>query len=54
MSGSVKDNILFGHAFQEDRFWRMIQLCQLESDVERFQDGVETLIGERGVNISGG
>ena len=32
----------------------MIRVCQLEPDLKQLVNGVETQIGERGVNISGG
>ena len=31
-----------------------VALCALESDLKEWEHGIETLIGERGVNISGG
>lgn len=29
-------------------------MCQLEADLELFPQGLDTVIGERGVNVSGG
>lgn len=53
-SGTVRDNILFGKPFNEDLFKRIIQVCALKRDLELLPDGEETLIGERGVTLSGG
>ena len=36
------------------RFQTVLQRCGLDTDVEQWKDGVETLIGEKGVNLSGG
>ncbi|KAJ3055696.1 Multidrug resistance-associated protein 4 [Rhizophlyctis rosea] len=54
IQGTVKDNILFSNPYDEKRFWWTIKVCALERDVQLFEDGVETLIGERGVTLSGG
>ena len=54
MSASVKDNITFGHPFDETKFDSVIEACWLEPDILSFEDGIETQIGERGLNISGG
>lgn len=54
MSQSVKDNILFGLPYEENRFNRTLEVCEMLQDVYRFENGVETVIGERGINISGG
>lgn len=32
----------------------MIRVCQLEEDIKQLVNGLDTEIGERGVNISGG
>ena len=37
-----------------DRYWKTIQLCCLEDDLEQFPDGDLSLVGERGVILSGG
>ena len=52
--GSVKDNILFGNEYDESKFEQAISICMLENDIEKFDQGVDTLIGEEGLNLSGG
>ena len=54
MSASVKDNITFGLPFDESKFINTIEVCWLEPDIQSFEYGIETQIGERGINISGG
>ena len=54
MSASVKDNITFGLPFDESKFNNAIEVCWLEPDIQSFENGIETQIGERGINISGG
>ena len=53
-SASVKDNITFGLSFDEKRFNYAIEVSQLKHDLAQFGRGADTVIGERGVNISGG
>ena len=54
MNATVRDNILFGHAYDEERYHRVLQVCQLEHDLEMLDAGDLTEIGEKGVNLSGG
>ena len=53
-SESLRDNILMG--LPEDRVDLLgaIQLAALAPDVERMPDGLETVIGPKGVRLSGG
>jgi ABC-type multidrug transport system fused ATPase/permease subunit len=54
MSGTVKDNILFGRPSNEETMTRVIQACGLIANLNEFPDGLETMIGEKGINLSGG
>lgn len=55
VSASIRKNILFGKPFDKKKFDDAIRYAQLERDVEtQFAQGVYTVIGERGINISGG
>ncbi|CAA6673812.1 unnamed protein product [Spirodela intermedia] len=54
LTGNVRENILFGQAFEGDRYERVIQVCALAKDFELFASGDLTEIGERGINVSGG
>ena len=38
----------------EERLKKVIEVCELKEDLKLFARGLETEIGERGVNISGG
>uniref|UniRef100_F6Q5Y8 Uncharacterized protein n=1 Tax=Ciona intestinalis TaxID=7719 RepID=F6Q5Y8_CIOIN len=51
---SVRENILFGMPWKEEKFNRVIKSCCLEQDIKSFPRGYETEIGERGINLSGG
>ncbi|KAF9966127.1 hypothetical protein BGZ70_003222 [Mortierella alpina] len=53
-NATIRENILFDTPMDEDRYWRVVKACSLERDLEGFKYQDETLIGERGVNLSGG
>ncbi|CAM6096367.1 unnamed protein product [Calypogeia fissa] len=53
-NGTVKDNILFGKAFDESSYKETLRVCALASDLAQMQDGDQTEIGEKGINLSGG
>lgn len=54
-SKSVKHNIEFGNAdATEETFAQSIRTAEFEKDVLRMSEGLDTLIGEKGVAISGG
>jgi len=54
LNATVRDNILFGRPYDEDRYHKVLQVCQLEHDLEMLEAGDLTEIGEKGVNLSGG
>ncbi|KAJ3230598.1 hypothetical protein HDU81_004404 [Chytriomyces hyalinus] len=53
-SDSVKDNIIFGREFKSTKFENAIDMTALASEIDSLQCGVNTLIGEKGVALSGG
>lgn len=44
---SIKDNILFGYPFDEERYNAVIEACALRPDLEMLEDGDQTEIGAR-------
>ncbi|CAG9768551.1 unnamed protein product [Ceutorhynchus assimilis] len=52
--GSVRQNILFGQEFDAVKYHQVIKVCALERDFSLFPYGDGTIIGERGVSLSGG
>jgi len=54
MQGSIEDNIVFGSVFASNRLILAIETCGLEQDLLCFPDGIKSMIGENGVNLSGG
>eukprot|EP00249_Psilotum_nudum_P024218 c29124_g1_i2 orf=485-2413(+) len=53
-SGTLRDNILFGRPMDRARYTAAIKACALEKDIGSFSFGDLTMIGERGLNMSGG
>lgn len=53
-NSSLRDNILFGNVFDEDRYQQTIKACALLPDLEVLPKGDLTEIGERGITLSGG
>ncbi|GBC03173.1 hypothetical protein RclHR1_00500021 [Rhizophagus clarus] len=53
-NASIKSNIIFGLPYDEERYENVIKMCSLETDLEIFEDGDMTEIGEKGITLSGG
>lgn len=54
-SRSVKENILFGNPLATDKELQdIIDLSAFRKDLEMLPEGLETLVGEKGVALSGG
>jgi ABC-type multidrug transport system fused ATPase/permease subunit len=54
LNATIRENILFGQPYHEDRYLGAIRDAALLTDLELFPDGDMTQIGERGINLSGG
>ena len=53
-SGTIRENILFGQPYDELRYTRITEACALKEDIQQFPDCDQTIVGERGVVLSGG
>ena len=51
---TIRENIIFGEKYDEDKYKEIIRKCQLLQDLKTFKAKDITEIGERGINISGG
>ncbi|KAG0225231.1 hypothetical protein BGW41_004787 [Actinomortierella wolfii] len=52
--GTLRDNILFGKPFDQEKYDRVIYASGLRPDLAMLPAGDQTEIGERGINLSGG
>ncbi|KAM8837861.1 ATP-binding cassette sub-family C member 3 isoform 2-T2 [Spinachia spinachia] len=53
-NASLRDNILFGKPYNEQKYCRVLEACALTPDLEVLPGGDLTEIGEKGINLSGG
>jgi len=53
-SATIRENILFGEEFDQERYDAVVKACALEEDLDSFAFGDSTMIGEKGINLSGG
>ncbi|GLD97559.1 hypothetical protein PINS_up006249 [Pythium insidiosum] len=51
---SIRDNVLFGSAFDERKYWCVMDACGLLEDLEQLPMGDATQVGPKGINLSGG
>lgn len=53
-SGTIRDNILFGKPMDKTKYEEAIRVSALDKDIDSFDYGDLTEIGQRGLNLSGG
>ncbi|XP_027033322.1 ATP-binding cassette sub-family C member 3 isoform X2 [Tachysurus fulvidraco] len=53
-NATLRDNILFGRPYIEDKYRRVMDACALTPDLDILPGGDQTEIGEKGINLSGG
>ncbi|KAH7918845.1 hypothetical protein BV22DRAFT_1100101 [Leucogyrophana mollusca] len=51
---TIRDNILFGTPYDETRYKKVLHQCALERDLNLFEAGDQTEVGEKGLTLSGG
>uniref|UniRef100_A0AAQ4RPU1 ATP-binding cassette sub-family C member 5 n=1 Tax=Gasterosteus aculeatus aculeatus TaxID=481459 RepID=A0AAQ4RPU1_GASAC len=54
LNESLKENILFGNEYDQDKYHAVLEACCLLPDLGELPYGDMTEIGERGANLSGG
>ena len=54
MNGTVRENILFGHRYDPVFYEKTVKACALTVDFAILKDGDHTLVGEKGISLSGG
>lgn len=51
---SIRQNIVFGQPFDATRYEEVLKVCALERDLTQLPYGDKTLVGDRGITLSGG
>lgn len=54
LSSTVRANILFNLPYDEQRYKEAVECCALTTDFSLFVHGDMTIIGDKGINLSGG
>ncbi|KAJ3391487.1 hypothetical protein HDU84_005862 [Entophlyctis sp. JEL0112] len=54
VNATLRENIVFGSAYEERRYREVVEACGLEPDLRVLPSGDLCEIGERGINLSGG
>ncbi|KAJ2999390.1 hypothetical protein HDV02_003008 [Globomyces sp. JEL0801] len=54
INATIRENILYGEAYDEERYFMVLKACALLRDLDTLNHGDQTEIGEKGVNLSGG
>ena len=53
-SESIRDNITFGLEFDSKKYSQVLKVSGLEDDLKIIKDGDKAMLGEKGINLSGG
>ena len=51
---TLRNNILFYLPFEQERYYHILDICELKPDLDALIGGDMTEIGEKGINLSGG
>lgn len=54
LNATVKENIVFGYRYDSEFYEKTVRACALLDDFAQLPDGDETVVGERGISLSGG
>ena len=54
ISSTVRQNVIFNQPFDERRYQNVIANTALDVDISSWKDGDQTLVGDRGIILSGG
>ncbi|WP_353662146.1 ABC transporter ATP-binding protein [Hydrogenimonas sp. SS33] len=51
---TVRFNVALGREVPESRIWEALEMAQMRSVIESFEDGLDTVVGREGIKLSGG
>jgi ATP-binding cassette subfamily B protein len=53
-AGSIRFNLVLDQEYSDDLLWEILKIVCLDQDIRLLKDGLDTWIGEWGINLSGG
>ncbi len=53
-SGTIRENIVLGRNIDDDHLNEVVKLSVLDDDLAQFPRGLDTVVGARGLQVSGG
>ena len=57
LDGTIRENVAFGEGkenIDDNKIWNCLEKAQIGEFVRKLEDGLDTIVGERGVRFSGG
>jgi ATP-binding cassette subfamily B protein len=51
---TLRNNLTLDLKIEDEKVWRILELVELKEDVAQFPQGINTQLGEWGINLSGG
>ncbi len=51
---TLRNNLTLGRELPEEQLWQALEIAQLSETVNNMENGLESLLGQRGVRLSGG
>jgi len=54
VNATLRDNIIMEKEFDNEKYTKILDMCQLKDDIKLLTKGDKTVIGSRGINLSGG
>ena len=55
LDDTIRNNVIFGEGeVDDDKVWKALENAQLAEFVKNLDDGLDTVVGERGIRLSGG
>ncbi len=53
-AGTIRSNLCLSEEKSDEELWKVLKAVELHGDLEQFPEGLESWIGEWGLNLSGG
>ena len=53
-AGSIRFNLVLDQDYSDELLWKSLETVCLDQDIRLFKEGLDTWIGEWGINLSGG